>query len=147
MSIYLQKKQRDQIAAVARDAARSVADKKVPGPSKFRSATALGMRKLKADGMPEKLAEKFSEHVDPKATTGVVDGRLSKPEKELVDGLSDVAGAGVGVLADKIEHDTGCQCNKEILSLIRALLQMGIEVAAQELSSAPPVGRRRRRRR
>ena len=130
--MILDRNARKTIAAVAADAAATVADRPIPGPSKFRSATALGMRRLKADGMPQALADGFAGFIKADDLDDGDEG-LSSDETALVDGISDAAGAGVGVIADKIERDTGCKCNRQILALIRALLQTGIEVAARSL--------------
>ena len=130
--MILPKDARDTIAIVAADAAASVDDRPIPGSAKLRAATALGMRKLKASGMPEALSKSVGAFVDPDDVDDGDEG-LSEDEAAIVDGIATAAGAGVGVIADAIERDSGCQCNRQILALVRSLLQVGIETAARAI--------------
>jgi len=135
--IHLTPDARDTIAAVALDAALTVEPRTVPGGMKFRMATAIGMRKLKAEGMPEALATRFAAHIDPTETDDNVDGPLSDAETAVVDGITMAAGSGVGLIADAIEDKTNCRCNRDILALVRSLLQVAIEAAARSIKAAP----------
>ena len=137
MTMILPKEQRDTIAAVAHDAARTVNDRPVPGLSKFHMATALGMRKLKTMGMPAALTNAIGPALDPTTEDEDPDeAGLTQDEKTIVDGIANVAGAGVGLIADKIEDDTGCECNRQILALIRYGLQVGIETAVRGIKTS-----------
>lgn len=133
--ITLPKHARDTIAVVARDAAMTVEDRPFPGGVKFRMAVALGMRKLKADGMPVELSDTFAAFIDPGDVDDGDEG-LTEGEALVVDGVATAAGAGVGVIADAIEDASGCTCNRQILALVRSLLSVGIEVAAREIKNA-----------
>ena len=126
---------RKTIARVADDAAHTVEDRPIPGPAKMRVATALGMRRLKADGMPADLTRRLTAGLDPDDDDEPGDG-LNEVERLIVDGISSTADAGVGVLAGRIEADTGCLCDTRILALIRSMLQVGIEVAAGAIKRA-----------
>lgn len=114
--------QRKRIAVVALDSALTVEPLQRQGSSKFAAATALGMRRLKADGLVGSV-------VDDGHAPASIDGPLSADEEELVESIASTAGKGVGVIADKIEDKTNCKCDREVLALIRALLQVGIEAA------------------
>jgi hypothetical protein len=133
--IHLPDDARDTIAAIAIDAALTVEPRAVPGAAKMRMATAIGMRKLKAGGMPALLAEKFKAHIDPDDRDDGDEG-LNEAEAAVVDGITMAAGAGVGLIADAIEEDTGCECNREILALVRSMLKVGLEVAARSIKAA-----------
>ena len=122
---------RKTIARVADDAAHTVEDRPLLGPAKFRVATALGMRRLKADGMPADLTRRLTDGLDPDG-----DDELDEGERLVVDEISSAADVGVGVLAGRIEADTGCLCDTRILALIRSMLQVGIEVAAGAIKHA-----------
>ena len=134
--IHLTPDARDTIAAVALDAALTVEPRTVPGGMKFRMATAIGMRKLKADGMPHELAALVAKHIDPDDVDDGDEG-LSDAEAAVVDGITMAAGSGVGLIADAIEDKSGCVCNRQILALVRSLLQVAIEAAARSIKAAP----------
>jgi len=134
MTVFLPKPQRDTLAAVTLDAVRTVEARALPGPSKFNAARALSMRKLKALGMPQRLRDAIGTLEG--GDTDDLDGELDEAEKAVVDAVAGAAGVGVGVIADKIEDDTGCVCNTQIVALLRALVEVGIEAAYQGIKSA-----------
>lgn len=102
-----------------------------PGPRKFAIARAEGMRRLKASGMPRELAGRMRPFLeDPDDEVEDLD-ELSDGERALLDAGADAAGATVDVVADAVERDTGCKCNRQILALVKALLESGIEAAVQ----------------
>jgi hypothetical protein len=132
--IKLPPKERKVIAQTARDVAR-FADERAPhlsGRRRFAVARAEGMRRLKGAGMPQELARTMAPHIQPEPAEQDADERhLSPDERALLDAGKGAAGATVGVIADGIESATGCECPQQLLALVRALLESGIEAAVQ----------------
>ncbi len=123
--------QRNTIAEVARDAAHTV-ELSMPtarGRQKFRVATAIGMRALKAGGLEPALPP-----ADEAPSVAPPEDPLTQAEEALVEDIASTVGSGVGVIAEKIEDQTGCACDQRVLALIRGLLQVGIEVAARAIA-------------
>lgn len=131
--LNLPPQQRKTIARTAAEAAAFAADKPVPGPRKFAIARAEGMRRLKASGMPRKLADSMRPLLaDPLDEIEEDDAaELSPAERELLDHGKGAASTTVDVVADAVERAEDCKCNRQILALVKALLESGIEAAVQ----------------
>ena len=132
--IKLPPKERKIIAQTARDVAR-FADERAPhlsGRRRFAVARAEGRRRLKGSGMPQDLARSMAPHIQPEPAEQDDDEQhLSPDERALRNAGKRAAGATVGVIADGIETAAGCECPKQLLALVRALLESGIEAAVQ----------------
>ena len=132
--IKLPKAERKTIARTAAEAV-SFADSKAPhlaGRRKFAIARAEGMRRLKASGMPQELSAALLPHLEPEPADDAEDERgLSADERALLDAGKGAASAAVGIAADAVESASGCKCDKQVLALVRALLESGIEAAVQ----------------
>ena len=132
--IKLPPKERKIIAQTARDVARFADERAshLSGRRRFAVARAEGMRRLKGSGMPQDLARSMAPHIQPEpAEQDDDEQRLSPDERALLNAGKSAAGATVGVIADGIETAAGCECPKQLLALVRALLESGIEAAVQ----------------
>jgi len=128
----LPKTERKVIARTAAEVVEFAADKAphLAGRRRFAIARAEGMRRLKASGMPQELARTMAPHIQPDPVEDDDDAReLSQDERALLDAGKGAAGAAVGMVADAAEEATGCKCDRQILALVRALLESGIEAA------------------
>jgi len=130
----LPKTERKVIARTAAEVVDFAADKAphLAGRRRFAIARAEGMRRLKASGMPQELARTMAPHIQPDPVDVDDDDderELSQDERALLDAGKSAAGAAVGMVADAAENATGCKCDRQILALVRALLESGIEAA------------------